>query len=132
MRRDWALYLETAQHLDDKVGAVLDRLESEGLAEDTIVFFFGDHGRPMPRGKQFCYEGGMLIPLIVRIPEKHRPADWTPGSKSEQLVSHIDITATSLAFCGVPRPENMEARVFIGPEADAEREDALLCPRPRR
>src|SRR5690606_5837967 len=117
MRRDWALYLETAQHLDDKVGAVLDRLAKEGLAEDTIVFFFADHGRPMPRGKQFCYEGGMVIPLIVRIPEKHRPAGWMPKSKSDRLISHIDITATSLAMCGIDRPEKMQGRVFIGPDA---------------
>ena len=122
MRRDWALYLETAQHLDDRVGAVLDRLESEGLAEDTIVFFFADHGRPMPRGKQFLYEGGMRIPLIVRIPEKFRPEGWTSGSKNEQLLSHIDITATSLALCGIARPEKMQGRVFIGPNADPQRE----------
>ena len=130
MRRDWALYLETAQHLDDNVGAVLDRLESEGLAEDTIVFFFSDHGRAMPRGKQFCYEGGMVIPLVVRIPEKFQPAGWTPGSKNEQLVSHIDITATSLALCGIERPANMHARVFIGPESDPERE-IQFCARDR-
>ena len=122
MRRDWALYQETTQHLDDRVGAVLDRLEKEGLAEDTVVFFFADHGRPMPRGKQFLYEGGMRIPLIVRIPEKHRPAGWTPGSKNEQLLSHIDITATSLALCGIARPEKMQGRVFIGPDAGPERE----------
>ncbi|MEZ5365170.1 MAG: sulfatase [Bryobacterales bacterium] len=125
MRRDWALYLETAEHLDDKIGAVLDRLEAEGLAEDTIVFFFADHGRPMPRGKQFCYEGGMLIPMIVRIPEKYRPAGWTPGTKSDQLVSHIDITATSLAMCGIDRPDNMHARVFIGADADPARDVVL-------
>ena len=130
MRRDWALYLETTQHLDDKVGAVLDRLDKEGLAEDTIVFFFADHGRAMPRGKQFCYEGGMVIPLIVRIPERRRPAGWTPGSKSDQLVSHIDITATSLAMCGVARPENMQARVFIGAGADPARE-VQFCARDR-
>ncbi len=57
-RRDWADYLECAQNLDRKIGAVLARLEEEGLAEDTIVFFFGDHGRAHVRGKQFLYEGG--------------------------------------------------------------------------
>ena len=130
MRRDWALYLETAQHLDDRVGSVLDRLESEGLAEDTIVIFFSDHGRAMPRGKQFCYEGGMVIPLIVRIPERFRPAGWTPGSKDDRLISHIDITATSLALCGIDRPANMDGRVFIGPEEDPERE-VQFCARDR-
>jgi len=130
VRKDWALYLEDTQHLDDKVGAVLQRLEDEGLAEDTIVFFFSDHGRAMPRGKQFLYEGGMVIPLIVRIPEKFRPADFTPGSTNDDLISHIDITATSLALAGIERPGNLDAQVFIGPEAAAPR-TIQFCARDR-
>jgi len=130
VRKDWALYLEDTQHLDDKVGAVLQRLEDEGLAEDTIVFFFSDHGRAMPRGKQFLYEGGMVIPLIVRIPEKFRPAGFTPGSTDDQLVSHIDITATSLALAGIERPANFDAQVFIGEEAAPPRE-IQFCARDR-
>ncbi len=130
VRKDWALYLETAQVLDEKVGKTLARLEEQGLAEDTIVIFFGDHGRAMPRGKQFCYEGGMVIPLIVRIPEKFRPAGFEPGAVDERLVSHIDLTATTLAYAGVARPDGMEARVFIGPESDPERE-TLFCARDR-
>lgn len=130
VRKDWALYLEDAQHLDDRVGAVLQRLEDEGLAEDTIVFFFSDHGRAMPRGKQFLYEGGMVIPLIVRIPEKYRPAGFTPGSTDDQLVSHIDITATSLALAGIERPANFDAQVFIGADAAPPRE-IQFCARDR-
>jgi N-sulfoglucosamine sulfohydrolase len=117
VRKDWALYLEDAQHLDDNVGKVLQRLEDKGLADDTIIFFFGDHGRAMPRGKQFLYEGGMVIPLIVRVPEKFRPEVWAPGSTNDALVSHIDITATSLALCGIARPADYDAQVFIGPAA---------------
>ena len=129
-RQEWQMYLETTQILDRKVGAVLDRLEEQGLAEDTIVFFFGDHGRPMPRGKQFLYEGGVLIPLIVRVPDKYKPAGWDAGSGSDRLVSHIDITATTLAYAGVQRPANMEARVFFGPEEDPAR-DTLFFARDR-
>lgn len=130
VREDWALYLEDAQHLDDNVGRVLQRLEDEDLAEDTIVIFFGDHGRAMPRGKQFLYEGGMVIPLIVRVPEKFQPADWVPGSASDQLISHIDLTATSLALCGIERPASYDAQVFIGPAADPARE-VQFCARDR-
>lgn len=130
VREDWALYLEDAQHLDDNVGHVLKRLEDEGLAEDTIVVFFGDHGRAMPRGKQFCYEGGMVIPLIVRVPEKFRSTDWVPGSTSDQLISHIDITATSLAMCSIDRPASYDAQVFIGAAADPARE-VQFCARDR-
>jgi arylsulfatase A-like enzyme len=115
VRKDWAMYLETLQNLDTKVGKVLARLEQEGLAEDTIVFFFGDHGRPMPRDKQFLYDGGIRIPLLIRIPEKYRPAGYQPGSVSDALVSAIDITATTLRLAGVEPPAHMEGRPFFGP-----------------
>ena len=115
VRKDWAMYLETLQNLDAKVGQVLARLEQEGLAEDTIVFFFSDHGRPMPRDKQFLYDGGIGIPLLIRIPEKFRPAGYKPGGVSDALVSAIDITATTLRLAGVEPPAHMEGRAFFGP-----------------
>jgi N-sulfoglucosamine sulfohydrolase len=115
VRKDWAMYLETLQNLDAKVGEVLARLEQEGLAEDTIVFFFGDHGRPMPRDKQFLYDGGIRIPLLIRIPEKYRPAGYQPGGVSDALVSAIDITATTLRLAGVEPPAHMAGRPFFGP-----------------
>jgi len=115
VRKDWAMYLETLQNLDAKVGKVLARLEQEGLAEDTIVFFFSDHGRPMPRDKQFLYDGGIGIPLLIRIPEKFRPAGYKPGGVSDALVSAIDITATTLRLAGVEPPAHMEGRAFFGP-----------------
>lgn len=118
VRLDWALYLETAQHLDRKVGRVLQRLDEESLAEDTVVFFFGDHGRPMPRGKQFLYEGGIHVPLIVRIPEKYRPEGFAPGSTNDDLIASIDITATTLSLAGIDLPSNMEGRPFLGNTAE--------------
>lgn len=129
MRLDWALYLETAQHLDRKVGRVLERLDKEGLAEDTVVIFFGDHGRPMPRGKQFLYEGGIHIPLIVRIPEKYRPRGFAPGTRNDGLISSIDITATTLSLAGVQPPANLEGRPFLGPGARPR--DHIVCARDR-
>ncbi len=120
VRDDIAMYLDTAQHLDVKVGKVIQRLKDEGVYDDTIIFFFGDHGQALHRGKQWLFEQGILIPLIVRIPEKFRPADFTPGSVDEQLMQHIDIAATSLKFAGVEPPENMQGRVFIGADAAPE------------
>lgn len=117
VRLDWALYLDTAQHLDVKVGKVLQRLRDEGLEEDTIIIFFSDHGRPMPRGKQFLYEGGIHIPLIVKIPEKYRPQGYKPGTVNDQLVSAIDITATTLALAGVDIPSHMQGLPFYGASA---------------
>jgi N-sulfoglucosamine sulfohydrolase len=68
VRRDWANGLETVQVVDRQVGGILKQLEDDGLADNTIVFFIGDHGRCHIRGKQFLYEGGVRIPLIVRWP----------------------------------------------------------------
>lgn len=109
-RRDWAGYLDAVRMLDEKVGRVLDRLEEDGLADRTIVAFFGDHGRPMPRDKQFLYDGGIRVPLVVRW-----PANLEPGSVRDELVNMIDLSATSLAWAGIEVPEHMEGKVFLGP-----------------
>ena len=83
------------------------------MVDNTVVFFFGDHGRPMPRDKQFLYDGGIRIPLIVRW-----PGALEPGSVRDELVSTIDIAATSLAIAGVAPPEHIEGRVFLGENPD--------------
>ncbi len=129
VRKDWAMYLETLQNLDAKVGRVLARLEPEGLAEDTIVFFFSDNGRPMPRDKQFLYEGGIRIPLLVRIPERYRPAGYKPGGVFDDLVSAIDITAMTLKLAGIEPPAHMEGRVFLG--SGAQRREFIIAARDR-
>ncbi len=120
VREDLALYLDTAQHLDVKVGKILRRLKEEGLYERTIIFFFGDHGQALHRGKQWLYEQGVRVPLIVRIPEAYRPPGFEPGAADDRLLQHIDITATSLALAEIERPGAMQGRVFLGPGADPE------------
>lgn len=111
-REDWALYLDSAAHLDRKVGAVLKRLDDEGLAENTIVFFFGDHGQAHVRGKQFLYDSGIHIPLIVRWPGR-----LSAGEVNENLVSAIDFAPTSLDLAGLPVPDAMQGRVMLGDDA---------------
>ncbi len=111
-RRDWALYLESIQLLDRKVGQVLARLEAEGLAEETIVFFLSDHGRAHPRCKQFLYDGGTRIPLVVRWPGR-----LEAGLLSDRLVSGVDLAPTALALAGVEIPGHMQGQVFLGSEA---------------
>lgn len=112
VRKDWAGYLDTIDYLDTKVAKVLKRLEEDGLAENTIVFFFGDNGRCHVRDKQWLYEGGLHIPLIVRW-----PGHIKPGTVRDDLISAIDISATSLKLAGVSLPKNMQGQVFLGPEA---------------
>jgi hypothetical protein len=108
------MYLDSAQHLDAKAGKVLERLEREGLRESTIVLFFGDNGHPMPRGKQFLYEGGIRVPLIAWFPERFRPRGVKPGSVRRDLVSLIDVTATSLKLAGLQPPRHMQGRAIFG------------------
>jgi len=110
VRKDWAGYLDTIDYLDTKTGTILKRLENQGLAENTVIFFFGDNGRCHVRDKQWLYEGGLHIPLIIRWPAKLKP-----GSVRDDLVSAIDISATSLRIAGVTLPTNMQGRAFLEP-----------------
>lgn len=99
VKRDWANGLESAQIVDREIGEVLKRLEDEGLAENTIVFIIGDNGRCMPRGKQFLYDGGIQVPILVRWPAKIKP-----GQVRDELVQTIDISKTILDVAGVKPP----------------------------
>ena len=123
-RQDWANYLECAQVLDRKVGEVLKRLKNDRLVDNTIVFFFGDHGRPHVRGKQFLYEGGIHIPLIIRW-----PGHIKPGTVVDDLVSAIDFGPTSLNLVGIKPPGSMQGRVFLG--ANAEKREYIVAARDR-
>ena len=96
VRRDWANGLEQMQLVDREVGAILKRLDDEGLADNTIVFFIGDHGRCHIRGKQFLYDGGIRIPMIMRWPGK-----VAAGQVNSDLVMSLDISATILDAAGV-------------------------------
>ncbi|WP_298369566.1 sulfatase [uncultured Lutibacter sp.] len=111
IRADWKLYLESVQTADKRVGYILDRLEKEGLADNTIVILFGDHGRPHLRDKQWLYEGGLAIPLIVRYPKK-----MNAGSVYEGLVSLVDVTASSLKFAGIKVQEYMHGKDVLNGE----------------
>lgn len=110
---DWALYLEFIQLLDIEVGKILDRLEREGLAENTIVFFFGDQGRPHVRAKQFMYDGGIHTPFILRWPDGR-----DAGKVEQRLVSNIDVSAASLKLAGIDIPQYLQGRDFLDPESE--------------
>jgi uncharacterized sulfatase len=123
-RRDWADYLECAQVLDKKVGAVLRRLDEDGLTENTMVFFFGDHGRAHVRGKQFLYDGGIHVPLIVR-----RPGLIKPGTVNDNLVSAVDFGPTCLNLAGIEPPDHMQGRPLLGP--DVRKREYIVAARDR-
>ena len=120
---DWAAYLDSIRLTDHHVGRVLDRLEAEGVLDDTVVIFMTDHGISHARSKQFLYDEGTHIPLIVRGPGVPRDA------VRNDLVEHIDIAATSLAAAGIPIPRIMQGRNLFA--TDAQPRDAVFAARDR-
>jgi arylsulfatase A-like enzyme len=121
-RADRAAYLDAVTEVDLKVGAVLAQLDIEGLTTNTVVVFFGDNGQAHVRGKQFCYDEGLRVPLIIRWPAAlPRPRQLTPGSTDNRLIAAIDLAPTMLALAGRPKPPRMEGQIFLGPRADPPR-----------
>lgn len=121
-RAEWSRYLNSVSGIDVRVGRILQALKEDGLEEKTIVVFFADNGRLEPRGIHFCYDSGLHVPLIIRWPEKlSPPADYRAGSVNDQVISLLDLTATTLAMAGVQRPALMQSRIFLGPHADPPR-----------
>jgi len=122
-RRDFADYYASIERLDKEVGQVLDSLEKYGLDKNTIIFFFSDHGRPMTRGKNYHYDSGLMVPLIISVPEGvDLPTVYQPFEVSDELLSTLDITATTLALLGITPPDKMQGRVIFGSERDEPRE----------
>ena len=117
-REDWAKYLDSATELDRKIGLVLKQLEADGLAESTVVVFFGDNGQAHVRGKQFCYDSGLHVPLIIRWPKSFpAPKHFAAGTTDERLLASIDLAPTMLAIAGAKKPEKMQGVVFLGESA---------------
>jgi N-sulfoglucosamine sulfohydrolase len=121
-RRAWARYHDCITKMDHEVGGFLAQLEADGLADDTIVFFYGDHGMGMPRGKRVLQDSGMLVPMIVHFPEKWRHlAPAAAGETTDRLVSFVDFAPTVLSLCGLPVPGHMQGSAFLGAAADEPR-----------
>lgn len=117
VRQDWAQYYDQVSEADADAGTCLKELDAAGLAEETIVFYYGDHGSGMPRSKRWPYNSGLHVPLVVYIPEKFkalRPHDYQAGGKSDRLVSFLDLAPTVLSLAGVEPPSWMQGHAFLG------------------
>ena len=117
VRRDWAQYYDKLTEMDAQAGRVLEQLEEDGLADETIVFYYGDHGSGMPRSKRWPYNSGLNVPLIVSVPEKYKhlaPKGYVPGAKSDRLVGFIDLAPTLLSIVGIQPPDFMQGHAFMG------------------
>jgi N-sulfoglucosamine sulfohydrolase len=108
-RLDWARYYDNLTFTDKRVGQILAELEADGLAESTIVFCWGDHGRGLPRAKRWLYDSGLHVPLIVRW-----PGQIEPGSVRNELVALLDLAPTMLSLAGVPIPGHLQGQAFLG------------------
>ena len=123
VRAHWARYYNTIAALDHWVAERLSELEAAGLDDDTIVFFWSDHGAGLPRAKRWLYDSGIRVPLIVHIPEKFRglvPSE--PGERRDQLASLVDLPPTMLNLAGLPIPAYMHGQPLLGPNLPAERQ----------
>ena len=122
VREEWARYLNSVSGIDVRVGTVLAALKKQGLDKDTIVMFFGDNGRLEARGIHWLWDMGIHVPMIIHWPENFpQPEGFKPGTINDQVISLIDVTATTLAFAGIERPIGMQGRAFLGKNADPER-----------
>ncbi len=116
MRTLWARYYDLISATDLEMQDILDQLEEDGLADDTIVFFWSDHGFGLPRYKRWLYSTGLEAALIIRIPPKFRHlGGLPPGSESEELITFIDLAPTVLSLAGIETPGYMEGQPFLGP-----------------
>ena len=116
IRADWARYYNHMLVMDGQIAAKLRDLERDGLAENTIVFYYGDNGGVLPRSKRFLEQSGVQVPLIVYYPPKWRHlAPAAPGSRIKEPVHFVDFAPTMLSLAGVKIPEYMQGRALAGP-----------------
>lgn len=115
VRADIAAYHNLIDKVDGEIGARLAELEADGLAEDTIVFFYSDNGGVLPRSKRHCYEEGLRCAMVVSVPEKWRHlAPSAPGSEIDTPVSFIDLAPTVLRLAGIQPPAHMQGQALLG------------------
>lgn len=117
VRRDWAQYHDKVTEMDALAGKRLRELQEAGLAEDTIVFYYADHGAGMPRHKRWPYNSGLQVPFIVCFPQKWRhlaPPEYQPGGQTDRLISFVDLAPSVLSLVGLQPPSHMQGQAFLG------------------
>jgi N-sulfoglucosamine sulfohydrolase len=126
VRRDWANYYDNITSLDKWIKVRLDELQEAGLSENTIVFFYSDHGAGMPMCKKWVWDWGLRVPLIIRFPDMYRRlAPGDPGTVTDRLVSFVDIPPTLLSLAGSDIPDTMQGQAFLGRQIRAPRRYAF-------
>lgn len=126
MKHDWAQYYDRIQAMDEQVGRILKELDESGLSENTIVFYYSDHGGVLGRSKRFMYESGLRIPLIIRFPERYSDlAPGKPGSATDRIVTFVDFAPTILSLANIQLPGYFQGEAFLGEQQGSPREYAF-------
>lgn len=120
VRSDYAGHLEAVQDVDTWLGFFLKDLKDKGLDDNTIIFFFSDHGGCVPRGKGYLYESGLKVPLIAYFPEKWKHLANGKSGKDNSLVNFTDLGPTVLSLAGVKPTKNMQGKAIFGEYASKE------------
>lgn len=119
IREDWARLHDLITLMDSMAGEKWKELEEEGLADDTIIFFYSDNAGQLSRSKRYIYNVGTQVPLIVRFPKKWQHlAPAPPGSTVDRRVCFVDFPKTALSLAGLPVPALMQGNIFLGPGAE--------------
>ncbi len=122
VREEWARYLNSTSGMDIRIGWILDRLREEGMADNTIIVFFGDNGRMEPRGIHWPWDTGLHVPMIIYYPPgMDTPPQYEVGGVNDDVISLLDLTATTLEMAGLEKPRGMQSRRIIGEQADPPR-----------
>ncbi|MHC4087094.1 MAG: sulfatase-like hydrolase/transferase [Planctomycetota bacterium] len=123
VREDWKRNYELITAMDAWTGDLISQLKEDGLYENTIIFFWSDHGVGLPRAKRWLYDSGTHIPLVVRIPKKLRVGrQGESGSIDDRLISSIDFGPTVMNLVGLGTPEYMQGQPFLGANLPKPRE----------
>lgn len=121
IREDWARFHDLITFMDSQVGDLLQELKDEELDDNTIIFFYSDHGGMLSRSKRCLYNVGTQVPFIVHIPKKwqHLVPDYKSGTTEDKLVSFVDFPKTILSLANLPVPEGMQGKVFLGEDKES-------------
>lgn len=123
VRHDVAQLYDLVTTMDKQAQDLLDQLVEDGVADNTIVFFYSDHGTGLPRHKRWLYDSGTHVPMIIRFPEKYQDlAPAEPGTTCDRLVSFVDFAPTVLSLLNLDIPDYMQGRAFLGDQAGGPRD----------
>ena len=110
-----SLYHNHHKDVDKEIGKFIKKLEDENLLDNTIIFYYGDHGGVLPRSKGYIYESGLNVPLVVRIPEKFKKlSPFKSGSRTSTFVEFVDLVPTVLSLAGIEIPRSIDGKPFLG------------------